>query len=152
MRILRNPRINALLISIVSVFYTILFIFTSNHVEFMRLLSSSKTLNSDFWNGWSVFIQNGNMKYIGYVIIALTLVIIVLTTLRKQKYDEYQVNILEKGLITAGIITVFMLPMALLLVLSDGNYVIESLFLLLTIQWLGVLATDLIYTAKYFKS
>ncbi len=152
MRILRNPRINALLISIVSVFYAILFIFTSNHVEFMRLLSSSKTLNSDFWNGWSVFIQNGNMKYIGYVIIALTLVIIVLTILGKQKYDEYQVNILEKGLITAGIITVFMLPMALLLVLSDRNYVIESLFLLLTIQWLGVLATDLIYTAKYFKS
>ena len=91
------------------------------------------------------------MKYMGYVIIALTIAIIFLTVFRKQKYDEYQVNILAKGFITAGIITVLMLPIALLLVLSDRNYAIETMFLLLTIQWIGVLVVDLIYTAKYFK-
>lgn len=151
MKTLKNPKINALLISLVSAFYALLFIFTSNHVEFIRLFSHSKTLTSDFWNSWSTFIQNGNMKYIGYVIIALTLTIIFLTVFRKQKYDEYQVNILAKGFIAAGVITILMLPFALLLVLSDNNYSIETLFLLLTVQWLGVLIVDLIYTAKYFK-
>ena len=151
MKILKNPKINALLISVISAFYALLFIFTSNHVEFIRLFLHSKTLNSDFWNTWSTFIQNGNMKYIGYVIIALTIAIIFLTVFRKQKYDEYQVNILAKGFITAGIITVLMLPIALLLVLSDRNYAIETMFLLLAIQWIGVLFVDLIYTAKYFK-
>lgn len=151
MKILKNPKINALFISVISAFCALLFIFTSNHVEFIRLFSHSKTLNSDFWNSWSTFIQNGNMKYIGYVIIALTIAIIFLTVFRKQKYDEYQVNILAKGFITAGIITVLMLPIALLLVLSDRNYAIETMFLLLTIQWIGVLVVDLIYTAKCFK-
>ena len=151
MKTLKSPKINALLISVVSTFYTFLFIFTSNHVEFMRLLSHSKTLNSDFWNSWSTFVQNGNMRYIGYVIIVLTIAIVFLTVLRKQDYDEYQVNILAKGFVTAGIITVFMLPIALLLVLSDSNYAIEVMLCLLTSQWLGVLVVDLIYTAKYFK-
>lgn len=151
MKTLKNPKINALLISVVSTFYAFLFIFTSNHVEFTRMLSHSKTLNSAFWNGWSAFVQNGNMKYIGFVIIALTVAIIFLSVFRQQKYDEYQVNILAKGFITAGIITILMLPVALLFVLSDRNYTIETMFLLLTTQWIGVLVVDVIYTAKYFK-
>lgn len=151
MKTLKDPKMNALLISVVSAFYALLFTFTSDHVEFTGMLSHSKTLDSNLWNGWAVFIQNGNMKYIGYVIIALTTAIVFLTVFRKQEYDEYQVNILAKGFIAAGVITVLMLPVASLLVLSDTNYAIETMFFLLTIQWLGVLVVDLIYTAKYFK-
>jgi len=46
MKILKNPKINALLISVISACHALLFIFTSNHVEFIRLFSHSKTLNS----------------------------------------------------------------------------------------------------------
>jgi hypothetical protein len=91
------------------------------------------------------------MKYIGYAIIAITIVIVALTIFRKRKYDEYQVNILARGFIIAGVITVFLLPVALILVLSDMNYAIESMFLLLTIQWLSVLVVDLVYVVKCFR-
>lgn len=148
--ILKHPKANALFISIVSILYACIFIFTSNHIEFVRLLSHSNTLNG-FWNSWSNFIANGNMKYIGYIIIALAIAIVILTLFRKQKYDEYQVDILVQGLIAAGIITILLLPVALLLILSDPNYAIETMFLLLTIQWVGTLIVDLIYMAKYFK-
>lgn len=150
MMILKHPKANALFISIVSILYACIFIFTSNHIEFVRLLSHSNTLNG-FWNSWSNFIANGNMKYIGYIIIALAIAIVILTLFRKQKYDEYQVDILVQGLIAAGIITILLLPVALLLILSDPNYAIETMFLLLTIQWVGTLIVDLIYMAKYFK-
>ena len=91
------------------------------------------------------------MKYIGYAILAITAAIVALTIFRKRKYDEYQVNILARGFIIAGVITVLLLPVALILVLSDKNYAIESMFLLLTIQWLGVLTVDLVYAVKCFR-
>jgi hypothetical protein len=151
MKILRYPGTNALLVSVVSAIYAFIFIFTANHIEFVRLLSHANTLNSSFWNSWSAFIIKGGMKYIGYAILAITAAIVALTIFRKRKYDEYQVNILARGFIIAGVITVLLLPVALILVLSDKNYAIESMFLLLTIQWLGVLAVDLVYAVKHFK-
>lgn len=151
MKVLKHPKVNALFITIISALYAFIFIFTSKHMEFDRIISHSNTLDSGFWNSWSYFAKNGNMKYIGYIIVILTATIILLTVFKRQKYDEYQVNIFAKGLIAAGVITVLMMPIALLLVLSDKNYVIEIMFLLLTVQWLGVLIVDLIYTVKYFK-
>lgn len=151
MTLLKNPKANAFFIAIISIIYALLFIITSNHMEFKRFLSHSSTLNSRFWNLWSDFISDGNMIYFGYVIIILAVVNVLLLLLKKKKYDEYQVNILAKGLIAAGIISIIMLPIACILVISDPNYVIEILFLLLTLQWTGTLVVDLIYTAKYFK-
>lgn len=151
MRILKYPKINALLISIISTVYALLFIATSGHIEFTRQFSHPATLNSGFWNSWSSFVRGGSMKYIGYIIIALTVGIIILTILKKRTYDEYQINILAKGFIAAGIITVLMLPFILVLVLSDKNYAIETLFLFMAVQWIAVLVVDLIYTTKYFK-
>ncbi|QNU67954.1 hypothetical protein EHE19_005790 [Ruminiclostridium herbifermentans] len=151
MTLLKNPKMNVFYISMISALYAFLFIFTSNHIEFNRLISHPNTLNSWFWNMWSEFIANGNMKYFGYVIIILTIVIIMLILFGKKKYDEYQVNILARSLIVAFTITVLILPVALILILSDPNYAIETMFMLLTIQWLSTLIVDLVYSVKYFK-
>ena len=48
MKILKHPIVNAMFISLMSAVYSFLFIFTSNHIEFLRLLSNSDTLQSDF--------------------------------------------------------------------------------------------------------
>jgi uncharacterized MnhB-related membrane protein len=144
-----NSKISTLFISVISAFYAFLFIITSNHIEFIRLFPHSKTLNSVFWNCWSTFVQNGNMKYMSYVIIILTTVIIFLTIFKKQKYNEYE--IMARGFVTAGIISVFLFPLLLLLVLSDINYAIESMFLIMSIQWISVLIVNLFYITKYFK-
>ena len=78
MKLLKYSIVNAAFIVVMSAVYSFLFIFTSNHIEFLRLLSHADTLQSAFWNWWSDFIRAGNMRYIGYIMIILTLAIMVL--------------------------------------------------------------------------
>jgi len=149
MNLLKNPVANALFIGFMSAIYSFLFIFISNHNEFLRLLSKRKTLQSDFWNRWSDFIRAGNMRYIGYVIIILAFIILLLMLLKRtKKYDEYQFSLLSKSLIIAGILSILMIPIIMILILSDPSYTIETIFLFAVIQWLGVLTTDLVYVIK----
>ena len=151
MKLLKHSIINALFIGLMSSIYSILFIFTSDHIEFLRLGSKSKTLQSDFWNWWSDFIWAGNMRYVGYVIISLTLIILLLMFFKRTKsYDEYQISILSKSLMVAGILSIMIVPMIMVMVLSASNYAIETIFLYAVIQWFSVLITDLIYVVKYY--
>lgn len=146
MKILKHSIINMIFIIIMSTVYSFLFIFTSDHIEFLRLTSKSKTLQSDFWNGWSAFIREGNMKYLGYIIIGLTMVILLLMVFKRmKKYDEYQVSILSRSLIIAGVLSIIIIPIIIILILSDPNYAIETIFLFSVIQWFSVLISDLIY-------
>lgn len=52
-----KPLINAAITSIVSIFYALIFILTSKHMEFERILNHLYTLNSPFWNAWSAFLN-----------------------------------------------------------------------------------------------
>lgn len=151
MRFFRKPLINAAIILIISIFYALIFILVSGHMEFERILNHADTLNSSFWNTWSAFLEQGNMRYIGYAYIALAIVIVILSLIRKRDYDEYQIGILEKGFIVMGAAMVIVFPIALILVLSDPLYSIESLMLLVVIHWSVVLIADLIYVIKWCK-
>jgi hypothetical protein len=149
MNFLKNPVVNAIFIGLISAIYSFIFIFTSNHIEFLRLLSEGKTLQSDFWNGWSDFIRAGNMRYIGYAIIILTLIILLLMLFKRtQKYDEYQLSMLTKSLIIAGVLSILMIPIIMLLILSDPSYTIETIFLFAVVQWLGVLVAEIVYVIR----
>ncbi len=152
MKIMRNPKINAAIILIITAFYSLVFIFTSGHIEFESMLNHADTLSSDFWNTWSDFLMRGNMKYIGYVYIALAAAIVILSLIRKRDYDEYQTGILEKGFIVTGIVMVCLFPLALLLILSDPNYSIETIMLLVVVHWSAVLLSDLVYVIKWCKT
>ncbi|WNF23390.1 hypothetical protein [Mesobacillus jeotgali] len=149
MSILKHPAINIIFIGFMSAIYSFFFIFTAGHMEFTSMLSHGKTLNSDFWNGWSDFLKTGNMKYIGYLIIGLTIVIIVLILVKRMKqYDEYQVSILAKSLLVAGILSIMMIPFLMLMLLSDPNYSTETIFLFATVQWVGVLVSYLFFVVR----
>ena len=152
MKIIRNPKVNAVIILIITVFYSLVFILTSGHIEFERMLNHASTLNNAFWNAWSDFLLQGNLKYIGYAYLVLAVAIIILSLIRKQNYDEYQIGILEKGFIVSGIVMVCLFPVALLLVLSDPNYAIEVLMLLVIVHWSAVLIADLAYVIKWGKA
>lgn len=152
MKILRKPQTNAIIISVVSIFYALVFILISGHLEFERILDHAETLNSPFWNGWSAFLKQGNLKYIGYAYIVLTLAIVMISIVRKRDYDEYQTGILEKGLIVMGAAMILLFPIALILVLSDRSYSIETMMFLVVAHWSIVLLADLIYVIKWVKS
>lgn len=151
MKIMRSPTVNAAIILIITAFYSPLFIITSGHIEFKRMLNHAETLNSSFWNAWTAFLAQGNLKYIGYAYLVLAPTIVILSLIKKQNYDEYQINILEKGFIISGIVMVCLFPAALLLVLSDPNYAIEALAFLIVVHWAAVLIADLTYVIKWVK-
>ena len=131
--------------------YAIIFILTSNHLEFERMLNHGQTLNSVFWNGWSAFLRQGNLKYVGYIYIAIIIFIIILSVLRKKSYDEYQVGILTTSFVATGFLLLLLFPVALLLVLSDPNYAIEAVLLLIVAHWSVFLIADLVYVVKWIK-
>ena len=139
MKFLRRPIVNAILILSVTVLYILIFTFISGHIEFLRLLNHSQTLSSPFWNRWSEFLANGNLKYIGYGYLVLSICILVLTCLRKRNYDEYQINILEKGFFFAGL-------------LSDPNYAVETVLFLAASHWTIVLIAELVYLIQTTKA
>lgn len=150
MKLLKHSIVNAIFIGSMSAVYSFLFIFTSNHIEFLRLFSNTNTLQSDFWNSWSDFIRVGNMKYVGYAIIVLTLITLLFILFKPtKKYDEYQISILSKSIIVAGVLSILMIPVIIILLLSDPSYAIETIFLFAVVQWFGVLITDMVYVIKY---
>lgn len=149
-KIIRNPGINALFILIITAIYSSVFILTSGHPEFERILKNTKTLSSAFWNAWSDFLIRGNMKYIGYAYLVLAVAIVILSFIRKHDYDEYQTGILEKGLIISGMVMVCLFPPALFLVLSDPNYAVETILFLVAVHWSAVLIAAFVYGMVLF--
>jgi hypothetical protein len=149
---MRKPAINASVIAVISVFYSMVFVITSGHIEFERMLNHKQTLQSDFWNGWSVFLKEGNMKYVGFIYLTLAAVVVVLSLLKKKNYDEYQISILAKSFIVAGIAIVFLFPVAFLLILSDPNYSIEIMMFLVVAHWSALLIADLLFVIRWYRS
>lgn len=151
MKILRKPQINAAVIAVISALYAVMFSLISGHVEFDRILDHANTLNSAFWNAWTVFLKQGNLKYIGYSYLVVTIVIVIAAFAKRRNYDEYQTSILGKGIIVMGIALVALFPIALLLVLSDPQYAIETVKFLVVVHWAIVLIADSVLVLQWVK-
>ena len=151
MRIMKNPYINAAVTFVISLAYATVFILTSGHIEFERILNHSQTLNRAFWNNWSIFLLQGNLKYIGYAYIAAATGIVILSIIRKKDYDEYQTGILTTSFVVMGVILLLLFPAALFLVLSNPNYAVEMLMFLIVAHWSVFLVADLAYAIKWCR-
>ncbi len=151
MKILRKPQINAAVIAVISALYAVMFSLVSGHVEFDRILDHANTLNSAFWNAWTVFLKQGNLKYIGYSYLVVTIVIVIASFAKRRNYDEYQTSILGKGIMVMGIALVALFPIALLLVLSDPQYAIETVMFLVAVHWAIVLIADSVLVLQCVK-
>lgn len=140
MKVIKSRGVTSLFVVLLSVFHAFIFIFTSNHPEFHRLLSEKNTLQG-FWRKWSAFIAGGNMKYIGYLLLFFSLVIIVLYFVKRNAANERMKS--QNVLMIGGGLSLLLYPILLMLVLSDSNYAIESVFLMGTIQCVVTLAVVL---------
>lgn len=152
MKIIKKPIANAAVITLISAFYIAVFIVTSGHVEFEHILDHATMLNSSFWNMWSDFLKQGHLKYVGYSYILLTAAIVIPTLIKKRDYDEYQCRMLEKGLIASGIVMVLLFPIAMLLILSEPNYCVETITFLIVAHWLVCLIVDLVYVIRWNRN
>ncbi len=145
--ILSHPAINAVCISLFTIFYGLIFIVTSGHMEFESLLYyGGVSLRGDFfWNGWGSFLAAGHHVYIAYVMIALTVLVVVLLLLRRHPYDEYHTSLLIRCLAVAAVLTLIAIAVFYLMILSDPNGIIEKFTLFVVIHWSTVILSDLVY-------
>ena len=141
MKVIKSRGATSLFVVLLSVFHAFIFIFTSNHPEFHRLLAKKDTLQG-FWNEYSAFVAVGHMKYIGYLLLFLSLVVCGLYFVKRKGASERMKS--NNGLMVGGGLSLLLYPILLLLVLSDSNYAIESVFLMGTIQCVASLAVVLI--------
>ncbi len=146
-RILSSPEVNAVCISLFTAFYGLIFIVTSGHIEFKRMLyySGAKHHANSFWEGWSDFLAAGNHVLIAYAMIAITILVVALLVLRRRPYDEYHTSLLSQCLAVAVVLTLIAIAIFYLMVLSDPNGIIEKFTLFIVIHWSTVVLADLVF-------
>ncbi|MBR7185365.1 MAG: hypothetical protein IKD37_07135 [Clostridia bacterium] len=150
MRFFKHPLLHTAVIALISVFYSAMFILIAEHVEFQRLLNHSATLSSRFFNNWTARLREGILADVGVIWLVLTAVIVLFAILHRRRYDEYQAGILRAGFTVTGVVMVLLFPLALLLILSDRNYAIEVMTMLVIAHWSVVLAADAGYVLYCF--
>lgn len=152
MKLMRHPYVNAAITASISLFYGAVFLVTSGHLEFERMLRHAQTVNHAFWNGWSAFVGQGCLKYVGCAYILAALCVVLLSVVRKRDYDEYQAGLLSMSFMVTGIVLLFLFPVALLLILSDRNYAMEVSLFLVVAHWSVFLAVNLVCTVKWCRA
>lgn len=94
MRWLKNPMANAAYVALITAIYAAIFIVSSEFVmSYENLLSDS---------GWASFIISQNMKFVGIGMIGVAVIVDTLSALRRKRYDEYQIVLLEKVFLFNG--------------------------------------------------
>ena len=128
MRWLKNPMANAVYVALITAIYAAIFIVSSEFVmSYENLLSDS---------GWASFIISQNMKFVGIGMIGVAIIVDTLSALRRKRYDEYQIVLLEKVFLFNGLAPI---------------YFVETIFALILFQW-GVMAiTELLYLITNYK-
>lgn len=147
-RILKNPAVNALGLSLFTAFYALIFIVTSGHIEFESLLYYNRAMSiQSFWTGWSNFLASGRHSFIAYTLIGITILVVLMLLLRRHPYDEYHTANLAQCLAVAAILTLIAIAGFYLMILSDPNGIVEKFTLFIVIHWTTVVLADLAYVS-----
>ena len=144
MRWLKNPMANAVYVALITAIYAAIFIVSSEFVmSYENLLSDS---------GWASFIISQNMKFVGIGMIGVAIIVDTLSALRRKRYDEYQIVLLEKVFLFNGLFTAVLFPLSLVVLILAPMYFVETIFALILFQW-GVMAiTELLYLITKLQS
>ena len=143
MRWLKNPMANAVYVALITAIYAAIFIVSSEFVmSYENLLSDS---------GWASFIISQNMKFVGIGMIGVAIIVDTLSALRRKRYDEYQIVLLEKVFLFNGLFTAVLFPLSLVVLILAPMDFVETIFALILFQW-GVMAiTELLYLITNYK-
>ena len=142
--ILKNPIVNAVCISLFSMFYTVVFISASGQGKLESILHYNRG-NIPFWSAWSRFLASGYHIYIAYVLIGLTIVVVAMLFSRRRHYDEYHVSILLQCLAAAAVLTLAAIAVFYIRVLNNPVGIVERFTLFIVIHWISVVFADIVY-------
>ena len=142
-RLIKSPVINAVCISIFTGFYALIFFKSLNDTGFENNYYYEAT---DFiWPAWYDFYAHERQRYIAYVLIAVTALVVALLMVRRRPYYKYHTNILFNCIIVAAVLTLASIAIFYLLVLDNPEGIITKFTLFIVIHWTTVVFTDLIY-------
>lgn len=128
-RILKSPVLNAVCISLFTVFYAAVFFIGFD----------SKALNN------SAFLSSGIHLYIAGVLIIVTAAVVILLLTRRHSYDEYHTSILIYCLAAAAVLTLVAITVFYLLILFNPAGITEKFTIFIIIHWAAVVFSDLVY-------
>ena len=143
MRWLKNPMVNAIYVALITAIYAAIFIVSSEFVmSYSNLLSES-------W--WASFIISRNMKFVGVGMISVSIIVDILSAIRRKRYDEYQIVLLEKVFLFNGVFTAVLCPFSLTVLILAPVYFVETIFALIFFQWVVMMITELWYLITNYK-
>ena len=143
MRWLKNPMVNAIYVALITAIYAAIFIVSSEFVmSYSNLLSES-------W--WASFIISRNMKFVGVGMISVSIIVDILSAIRRKRYDEYQIVLLEKVFLFNGVFTAVLFPFSLTVLILAPVYFVETIFALIFFQWVVMMITELWYLITNYK-
>lgn len=146
-RILRYPAVNAICISLFSIFYAVVFFVTAGSEKFKSSLYYWQTEGGadPFWTGWSNFLASGFHAYIAGALLAVTALTVVLLLMQRRPYDEYHTSILTHCFVAAIVLTLIAIAVFYLIILLDPNGIIEKFTLFIIVHWVSVVFCDLAF-------
>ena len=142
-RILKSPAVNAIRLSVLTAFYTLVFMMHTGNTDFEWLQYYEG--ESSFWKSWSTFICYEHHIDIAKIWVVLTVLIVVLLLTRRRPYDEYHTTILTYCLAVAAVLTLAAIAIFYLIILREPIYIAGKFTLFITIHWTTVVLADLVY-------
>ena len=143
MRWLKHPMSNAVYVALITAVYAAIFIVSS------EFTTNYETLLSNSW--WAYFIASKGIKFVGVGMIGIAIVIDILSALRRKKYDEYQVIVLEKVLLINGFFAAILVPLSLFALVFAPTYFVEITFGFILLQWVVIVIIEISYLIKNYK-
>jgi len=142
-RLLKYPAVNAVCISLFTIFYAVIFLRVYENIDFES--SANFEYTSLLWQMWCDFLIAGNQIFIAYALIAVTVAVVILLVLRPRPHDEYQTAILTNCLVTATVLTLIAIAIFFVLILHDPSEILQKFTLFITIHWVSVVFANLTY-------
>lgn len=142
MKCLKNPIANAFYLALLTAVYATALIVSSEFTEkYATMLSNSQ---------WATFIANGHTKYVGIYMICIAIVVNILSALRRKRYDEYQISILQKVLVFNGFLASILFPLTIVVLVFMPICFVEIIFAFMIIQWCIVIITEIVYLCRNY--
>ena len=114
-RALKSPIINAVCVSLFSMFYVLVYVVTERPM------------------------------YVAIPMICMTVIIVIMLIMRRQRYDEYHVAILSNCLISALVLTLLAIAAFYLLILFDPTDIDKKFGVFIDVHWVTVVLSDFAY-------
>ena len=142
-RLLKYPAVNAVCISLFTIFYSVIFLFVYKKISFESRANYENI--SSLWQMWCDFLFAGHQVFIAYALIFVTVIVVVLLILRPHEHDEYHTAILTNCLVTASVLTLIAIAIFFVLILLDPSEFLQKFTLFIVIHWISVVFANLTY-------